>query len=245
MHDQAGALPADMVGAAMEQQKIYGALASIMAEVQPIAKGRRNTQQGFMYRGIDEIMNELQPILAKHRVVVVPEVLEHVREDRTSNKGNALIYSVCKMKYTFYADDGSSVAAVVVGEGMDSGDKATNKAMAVAMKYAMLQTLCIPTEDAKDPDAEAHSVQPRNKPTPVTTQNPAPAAAERSRQDAIARSENLAVTKGYTAELVDAYLTKVGTSRDLATHVDCEKMLAVFRTMKPKAHQEMLTDGTV
>lgn len=230
----------------METGKIYGALANIMAEVNPIAKGRRNTQQNFAYRGIDDIMNELQPLLAKHRVVSVPEVLEHVREDRTSSKGNALIYSICKMKYTFYADDGSNVAAIVVGEGMDSGDKATNKSMAVAMKYAMLQVLCIPTEDAKDPDADAHSVQPRNKPAPVASQKQTQAATDdKPRRDAISRSENLAVTKGYTAELVDAYLTKVGTSRELATREDCDKMLAVFRAMKPKAHQETLTDGAV
>ena len=137
----------------MEQGRIYAALCAVMADINPVAKGRKNAQQGFMYRGIDEIMNELQPLFAKHRVFVVPEILEQNREDRETKNGAHLIYSVCKMKYTFYADDGSSVNAIVVGEGMDSGDKATNKAMAIAMKYACLQVLCIPTEEAKDPDA--------------------------------------------------------------------------------------------
>ena len=58
------------------------------------------------------------------------------------------------MKYTFYAEDGSSVSAVVQGEGMDSADKSSNKAMSVAFKYACFQVLCIPTEEMKDPDAE-------------------------------------------------------------------------------------------
>ncbi len=58
------------------------------------------------------------------------------------------------MKFRFCADDGSSIEAVTIGEGMDSGDKATNKAMAVAFKYACFQVFCIPTEEMKDPDAD-------------------------------------------------------------------------------------------
>ena len=68
------------------------------------------------------------------------------------------------MRYTFYAKDGSSVQCVVVGEGMDSGDKATNKAMSIAFKYACFQVFCIPTEEMKDPDAEVHTVAPREEP---------------------------------------------------------------------------------
>ena len=54
--------------------------------------------------------------------------------------------------------------AVVIGEGMDSGDKATNKAMAIAYKYACFQTFCIPTEEMKDPDSECHEVAPKQNP---------------------------------------------------------------------------------
>ena len=67
-----------------------------------------------------------------------------------SQKGGTLIYSICRIKYTFYAEDGSNVSAVVIGEGMDSGDKATNKAMSIAFKYACFQVFCIPTEEMKD-----------------------------------------------------------------------------------------------
>ena len=44
---------------------------------------------------------------------------------------------------------------------MDSGDKATNKAMSIAFKYACFQTFCIPTEEMVDPDAECHEVKPK------------------------------------------------------------------------------------
>lgn len=142
---------------------IYEAIADIMKKGYAIGKEKRNTQQGFMYRGIDDVMNTFQPLMAEAGIFVVPEVLEQTREERTSKNNTNLIYSILKMRYTFYSADGSSVSAVVVGEGMDSGDKASNKAMAVAMKYAMFQVFCIPTEEMEDPDAEVHEVQPKKQ----------------------------------------------------------------------------------
>lgn len=140
---------------------IYAAIADIMKEGYAIGKNKKNPQQGFMYRGIDDVMNVFQPLMASRGIFMVPEVLDAQREERQTAKGTNLIYSVLTVRYTFYAEDGSSVSAVVVGEGMDSGDKATNKAMAVAMKYALFQTFCIPTEEMKDPDAET---PPESKP---------------------------------------------------------------------------------
>ena len=133
---------------------IYQAITDIMSEGYAITKDKRNAQQEFQYRGIDDVLNTFQPLLAKHHVFVVPEVLDLQRQERTTGKGGSLLYSLLRMRYTFYAEDGSSVSAVVVGEGMDSGDKASNKAMSVAMKYAMFQVFCIPTEEMQDPDAD-------------------------------------------------------------------------------------------
>ena len=133
---------------------IYSAICGVMEDIGVVGKNDTNRQQGFKYRGIDAVMNALNPAMIKHKVFCVPEVLEQNREERKTAKGATLIYSVCKMRYKFYATDGSCVEAVVIGEGMDSGDKATNKAMSVAFKYACFQTFCIPTEDMMDdPDA--------------------------------------------------------------------------------------------
>lgn len=140
---------------------IYEAITSIMSEGYAIAKNKRNTQHGFQYRGIDDVMNTFQPLLAKYRVFLVPEVLEQQRQERITKDGETLLYSILRMKYTFCAEDGSRVSAVVIGEGMDSGDKASNKAMAVAMKYAMFQVFCIPTEEMPDPDEDT---PPESKP---------------------------------------------------------------------------------
>lgn len=133
---------------------IYESITSIMQESIAISKNKQNKQQGFKYRGIDDVMNTFYPLLSKHKVFVVPRVVEQIREERVSKQGGNLIYSIMKIEYTFFAEDGSYVSAVVIGEGMDSADKASNKAMAVGMKYAMFQVFCIPTEEMPDSDGE-------------------------------------------------------------------------------------------
>lgn len=142
---------------------IYEAIPAIMHELGAIEKGKRNAQQGFMYRGVDDVMNALNPLLAKYRVFVTPEIVEHTREERKTAKGGLLIYSICKIRFTFWAGDGTNLQAVVIGEGMDSGDKATNKAMSVAFKYACFQVFCIPTEEMPDADAESPAPAPKER----------------------------------------------------------------------------------
>ena len=144
---------------------IYEAISNTMADVGAIGKNTKNTQQGFMFRGIDAVMNALQPAMLKNHIFVVPEVLEQTREERQTSRGGTLIYSILRMRFTFYAEDGTNVSAVVIGEGMDSGDKASNKAMSIAFKYACFQVFCIPTEEMKDPDAECYEVKGKAKPT--------------------------------------------------------------------------------
>ena len=142
---------------------IYESITAIMTEGYSISKDKTNTQQKFKYRGIDDVMNTFYPLLSKYKVFVVPEVLDRAREERETKSGGNLIYSILRIKYTFYAEDGSYVSAIVVGEGMDSADKSSNKAMAVGMKYAMFQVFCIPTEEMAQDDPDMTTPEP-NKP---------------------------------------------------------------------------------
>lgn len=147
-----------------ERPQIYEAIVKAMADIGAIGKEKKNQQQGFLYRGIDDVMNALYPVLSKHGLFLTPEVLEHKREERQTKSGSNLIYSILKVRYTLYAADGSNVSAVVIGEGMDSADKSSNKALSVAMKYAMFQLFCIPTEEMIDPDSET---PPESTPAPM------------------------------------------------------------------------------
>lgn len=153
----------------MSEPKIYGLIGEAMKTMGAVGKDSVNKTQGFKYRGIDAVMNALNPVMAKLGLFVVPEVLEQTREERTTKNGVTVLYSILKMKYTIYAPDGSNVSCVVMGEGMDTGDKASNKAMAVALKYAAFQLFMIPTEEMAqdDPDKECFEVKPKNANAPA------------------------------------------------------------------------------
>lgn len=154
----------------MESGKIYAQIIAAMKDIEAIGKGKYNKQQGFSFRGIDDVMNALHPVLTKHDIFTVTEVLEQTREHRTTERGSQLNYSLLKFRTRFYTTDGSYVDAVTMGEGMDSGDKASNKAMSIAYKYALFQVFCIPTEEMKDPDAETPPPSKQNdSASPATT----------------------------------------------------------------------------
>lgn len=150
----------------METPKIYSAIIDAMGQISAVSKSRTNGTQGFAYRGIDDVMNELHGILAKSRIFIVPTVLAEERTTGTTSRGGTMFYTRLKIKFTFYADDGSNVESVVIGEAMDTGDKASNKALSIGLKYALLQVFCIPTEDDKDPDAVSPDFkQSQNQPS--------------------------------------------------------------------------------
>lgn len=146
----------------MSVYKAIIAVARDMAEV-GISKDRENRQQGFAFRGIDQVYNALAPMLAKHGLVILPRITERTVTERVTQKGGVLFYVVVKAEFDFVAtEDGSKHTVVTYGEAMDSGDKATNKAMSIAYKYAAFQTFCIPTEQtAVDPDSEVHYITPQ------------------------------------------------------------------------------------
>lgn len=152
---------------------IHAKMVAVMREVTAIPKGRRNEQQGYQFRGVDDVYAVVQPLLAKQGIGMTSEILENKYEERQSRSGGALVYRILRVRYTFYAEDGSYVTTEVIGEGMDSGDKAANKAMSVAQKYAILQAFCIPTSDVKDPEVDSPHVA---APKPVPAHALAPAA---------------------------------------------------------------------
>lgn len=141
--------------------QVYKAIAAVSAELSGvgIAKQQKNVAQGFSFRGIDDVMNTLSPILAKHGLMMLPRVLERQVTERANARGGVL-FSVCvEVEFDLVAaEDASRHTIRVVGEAMDSGDKATNKAMSAAYKYAAFQTFCVPLVGTEDADAQTHEV---------------------------------------------------------------------------------------
>ena len=184
----------------MEEKQIYQLIGKAMADMGPIAKTKQNKEQGYKFRGIDDVYNALNPILSKYGLFVVPHVLERTREERQTAKGYRLIYTILKIQYTMYAPDGSFVEGITEGEGMDSADKSTNKAMSAAYKYFMFQLFNIPTEEAVDADAEtpppSEPVRPQPKQPPtVAAEDPKAKVIKTLKQNALFAYGNQAETK--------------------------------------------------
>ena len=145
--------------------RVYAAINAVQRALSQtgIQKNRRNTQgSGYNFRGIDDVYNAIAPLLAEHGLCIIPRMLKRDCIERQSKSGGALFYTVIEAEFDFVSsEDGSKHTARTFGEAMDSGDKATNKAMSAAYKYAAFQTFAIPTEGDNDADAYTHEVIPQ------------------------------------------------------------------------------------
>jgi hypothetical protein len=147
--------------------EIYTALAAVMADVQAVAKTDRNDHAKYNFRGVDAVMNAVGPALRTHQVIVTPSVRSVVYADVTTSGGKASTACRVEVAYTFHATDGSHIETSVAGEAWDSGDKACPKAMSVAFRTALLQSLCLPTDD---PDPDSHTYERDEPPSPSRQQ---------------------------------------------------------------------------
>lgn len=138
-----------------DKPTVIEALSAVMADVQAVKKGDRNTQQGYSFRGIDAVVNAVGPALRKHGMVVVPIGVNRDVEHYTTAKGTPMKGVTLTVDFRFYGPAGDSIDAQASGEASDSGDKATPKAHSVAYRTLLLQALCIPT-DEPDPDSQSH-----------------------------------------------------------------------------------------
>lgn len=155
---------------------VYKAINAVQGELakEGITKSRKNQQQNYTFRGIDDVFNALSPLLAKHGLCILPRIMSRSCEERQTKNGGSMSYVTVEAEFDFVcASDGSKHVVRTFGEAMDSADKATNKAMSAAYKYAAFQAFAIPTEG--DNDADAHTPQPtQRQSTAPRQQAPAP-----------------------------------------------------------------------
>lgn len=147
----------------METKLIYSKMSQVMKDVGFVGKDQKNTVQGFKFRGVDQFVNALYPALTKNGVFMAPRCVKEEHEIKTvvrsSGKEGVDKHVTIMMEYDFYAGDGSKVTVgPIPAEGLDSGDKATNKALSAALKYALIQTFSVPTEDMTDGDSDSPTI---------------------------------------------------------------------------------------
>jgi hypothetical protein len=154
---------------------VYKAINAVQADLAKagIGKDSENTFDRYKFRGIDAVYNALSPLLAKHGLCILPRVLSRSVVEHTSQKGGVLFYVTVEVEFDFVcAEDGTKHTVKTFGEAMDRGDKATNKAMSAAYKYAAFQSFAIPTEGDNDADASTHEVKAKPKAAPVIPATP-------------------------------------------------------------------------
>ncbi|GDX74244.1 hypothetical protein LBMAG40_09010 [Cyanobium sp.] len=238
---------------------VYRAIAAVAGAIasKGIAKDKRNSQQGYNFRGIDDVYNALAPILSEAGLVVLPRVLNRLETERETKSGGALFNVVVEVEFDFVAaEDGSHHVVKTFGEAMDSADKATNKAMSAAYKYAAMQAFCIPTSGDNDADATSHEVAPRRQapatqaparraptrqPLPVRPASPASQAPAQPQQVAQPQQQAAGGTQPTTAAMAylrcqQAGLTEAGM-RAMATEISKGATAAVAGLSEATQHK--------
>lgn len=155
---------------------IYKKMSEVMKDVGSVSKDQTNSAQGFKFRGIDQFVNALYPALTKHGVFMTPRTTQYETELRevTRSNGKSGVDKHVKLmvEYDFFAEDGSKVTVgPIAAEGLDSGDKATNKALSAALKYALIQTFSIPTVDMVDSDSDSPEITTTKATKSTSTSN--------------------------------------------------------------------------
>jgi hypothetical protein len=139
----------------MSAPSVYAAINAVSAELAEhgIAKSHVNDADDYRYRSIDDLLDRLAPLLARHRLCVLPRMKERSLVERQDDGQRSLFHVSLKAAFVLTSvDDGSSHIVTAYGEALDASDKATAKAMAAAYKSAMIQTFCIPVAGSEDPD---------------------------------------------------------------------------------------------
>lgn len=152
-----------------DQIGVYKAIAAVMTDIgkSGISKDRKNQQQGYSFRGIDDVYNELNSLLSKNNLLMLPKVLNREQVERQTKSGSPLFFTTVTVEYSLVcALDGSKATIITVGEAMDSADKSSNKALSAAYKYAAMQLFCIPTEGDNDADNITHVIVPKASKAP-------------------------------------------------------------------------------
>ena len=144
----------------MTEQKmnVDEAITAVMNDVTFLGKNQKNSHQGFNFRGIDDVMNMVGPAMRKHGLKAYPRLLPEftVYGEKPTKSSKAKTVDIV-VEVVWRGPDGSELVSRVAAESFDSGDKATAKAMSVALRTAYLQTLCLPT-DEPDPDSFSYEI---------------------------------------------------------------------------------------
>lgn len=168
---------------------VHRSIVEAMSRLRKIAKKRETTGgERFSYRGIEDAMAALQPVLIDLGLHINMHVVSVSYDQKESQKGNAMTVCFMQMRFELHSiKDGSSIFSTVASEGVDVSDKASNKALSNCLKYWIFQLFMIPTSELKDSEGDippkddgfkpkGGKAPPRNAPPPPAAPPPKPPA---------------------------------------------------------------------
>jgi hypothetical protein len=176
----------------VSDKTIYQALSAVMNDVREVEKKEKNTAPGanYSFRGIDAVTNAVGPALRTHGVIVAPKVLDwKYGTVEAGQKRTQMGHARLLIEFTWYGPAGDSLVTIAAGEAFDSGDKATAKAHSVAFRTAMIQTLCLPT-DEPDPNEQTYERSAAPEPDPAVV----------AREELLALLKEIGIEPGEAAE---------------------------------------------
>ncbi|MEV0149063.1 MULTISPECIES: hypothetical protein [unclassified Nonomuraea] len=137
---------------------VHVAWANVMGVVRAVTKGDKVTEgpARFDYRGVDRALNVFGPACRAHGVLVLPHRVEPSYRDTTTSTGKPTRECTVVVTYRIYGPNGDHLEVQAAGESLDTGDKGSAKAQAVALRTLLYHAGLVPT---LDPDPDAHNLE--------------------------------------------------------------------------------------
>lgn len=131
------------------QQSIAGVAAKISrvsSIVGHVGKNGENTHFKFKYQAWDDVLPAVRGACVEVGLVILPNIVSTERGDK---------YVTIKARFDCIdTETGQTLAVEYAGEANGNDDKAIQKAMTSATKYAFLKLFQISTKDDHDPDGD-------------------------------------------------------------------------------------------
>jgi len=142
-------------GAPADAPRVFTAINGVMRDAMPVGKDRRNEQQNYAFRGIDDVMSAMAGPMREHGVFILPTIAEHTHE-----RDGKMTRTLITMRYRVYGPAGDCLVADVPGEAFDFADKSTNKAQSAALKYLLFTLFMLPVDGRSIDDGDRHHPEP-------------------------------------------------------------------------------------
>lgn len=218
---------------------VHAAIAAVMAEIEPVAKGRKNPSQGYMFRGIADILKAVQRVMAKHGLHATLHAVENEEKEIVeTSKGGKMLHVIQRQRWRIYcAADGSFVDTLSTGEAMDSGDKTMNKVNSAGLKYALIDLFLIPEDD---PDADTENDSPERGNAPARQAKPENPWLAKFRTDLVAHLGERA-TRDDLRDWITARVGRKVIASEALTEKEAEMLLKTKDMTTEEARERIAT----